>query len=143
MCSKCMILCTQSTVIRFLTYNLQVQKPIGSRGHLRPRWREFGPQVGNEAEEIVKDILTKDINLYEVCCQIRSCMDYSQRLQLYHSLYHSAHATDRFRARSMHSSVQAMTATIAFWRLTQVRLMTMSRKQPRKSSRQCLAQPRM
>ena len=46
----------------------------------------FGPQAGNEAEEIVKELLTKDINLYEVCGQIRSCMDYSQRLQLYHYL---------------------------------------------------------
>ena len=48
--------------------------------------RNFGPQAGNEAEEIVKDLLTKDFNLYEVCGQIRSCMDYSQRLQLYHYL---------------------------------------------------------
>ena len=48
--------------------------------------RNFGPQAGSEAEEIVKELLTKDINLYEVCGQIRSCMDYSQRLQLYHYL---------------------------------------------------------
>ena len=48
--------------------------------------RNFGPQAGNEAEEIVKDLLTKDFNLYEVCTQVRSCMDYSQRLQLYHYL---------------------------------------------------------
>ena len=48
--------------------------------------RNFGPQAGNESEEIVKGLLTKDINLYEVCGQIRSCMDYSQRLQLYHYL---------------------------------------------------------
>ena len=48
--------------------------------------RTFGAQAGNEAEEIVKDLLTKDFNLYEVCGQIRSCMDYSQRLQLYHYL---------------------------------------------------------
>ena len=48
--------------------------------------RNFGPQAGNEAEEIVKDLLSKDFNLYEVCGQIRSCMDYSQRLQLYHYL---------------------------------------------------------
>ena len=48
--------------------------------------RNFGPQAGNEAEEIVKEILSKDFNLYEVCSQIRSCMDYSQRLQLYHYL---------------------------------------------------------
>ena len=48
--------------------------------------RNFGPQAGNEAEEIVKDLLSKDFNLYEVCTQVRSCMDYSQRLQLYHYL---------------------------------------------------------
>lgn len=48
--------------------------------------RNFGPQAGNEASEIVTDIISKDFNLYEVCSQIRSCMDYSQRLQLYHYL---------------------------------------------------------
>jgi DnaJ like chaperone protein len=48
--------------------------------------KNFGPQAGNEAEEIVKELLAKDINLYEVCGQIRSCMDYSQRLHLYHYL---------------------------------------------------------
>ena len=48
--------------------------------------RNFGPQAGNETEEIVKEILSKDFNLYEVCTQVRSCMDYSQRLQLYHYL---------------------------------------------------------
>ena len=48
--------------------------------------RNFGPQAGNEAEEIVKNILSKDFNLYEVCRQVRSCMDYSQRLQLFHYL---------------------------------------------------------
>ena len=46
----------------------------------------FGPQAGLEAEEIVKELLDKDYNLYEVCTQIRSCMDYSQRLQLLHYL---------------------------------------------------------
>ena len=48
--------------------------------------RNFGAQAGNEAEEIVRELLNKDYNLYEVCGQIRSCMDYSQRLQLYHYL---------------------------------------------------------
>ena len=45
--------------------------------------RNFGAQAAEEAEEIVKDIMQKDFNLYEVCSQIRSCMDYSQRLQLF------------------------------------------------------------
>ena len=48
--------------------------------------RNFSPQAGNDAEQIVKDLNNKDFNLYEVCMQIRSCMDYSQRLQLYHYL---------------------------------------------------------
>ena len=57
----------------------------------RSRFREFfaanfGAQAANEAEEILNEILQKDFNLYEVCSQIRSCMDYSQRLQLYHFL---------------------------------------------------------
>ena len=46
----------------------------------------FGPQAGDEAEKIVTDLLSKDFTLYEVCGQIRTCMDYSQRLQLYHYL---------------------------------------------------------
>ena len=48
--------------------------------------RNFGAQAGNEAEKIIRELLNKDYNLYEVCGQIRSCMDYSQRLQLYHYL---------------------------------------------------------
>ena len=57
----------------------------------RTRFREFfvanfGAQAATEAEEILDQILQKDFNLHEVCAQIRSCMDYSQRLQLYHYL---------------------------------------------------------
>lgn len=48
--------------------------------------RNFGAQAAVEAEAIIKELLQKDYNLYEVCGQIRSCMDYSQRLQLYHFL---------------------------------------------------------
>lgn len=48
--------------------------------------RNFGPQAGDEAEKIMQELLGKEFNLYEVCVQIRSCMDYSQRLQLYHYL---------------------------------------------------------
>ena len=44
--------------------------------------RNFGTQAGNEACEVVQELVQKDFNLYEVCGQIRSCMDYSQRLQL-------------------------------------------------------------
>ena len=48
--------------------------------------RNFGANAAEEAEEIVKDLLKKDFNIYEVCGQIKSCMNYSQRLQLFHFL---------------------------------------------------------
>lgn len=48
--------------------------------------RNFGAQAANEAEKIVKEIVHKDFNIYEVCGQVRSYMDYSQRMQLYHYL---------------------------------------------------------
>ena len=48
--------------------------------------RNFGIQAGYEAEEIVKELINKDFNLYEVCGQISLHMDYSQRLQLFHYL---------------------------------------------------------
>ena len=48
--------------------------------------RNFGTQAANEVDEILEELLQKDYNLYEVCGQIRSCMDYPQRLQLYHFL---------------------------------------------------------
>ena len=62
--------------------------------------RNFGTQAGNEAEEILKDLLSRDFNLYEVCTQVRSCMDYSQRLQLYHYLV-SLGACDGFHQREI------------------------------------------
>ena len=48
--------------------------------------KNFGSNASDQAEEIVRELIHKDINLYEVCVQVRSCMDYSQRLQLFHYL---------------------------------------------------------
>ena len=48
--------------------------------------KNFGANAAQDAENIVKELINKDFNLYEVCLQVRSCMDYSQRLQLYHYL---------------------------------------------------------
>ena len=62
--------------------------------------RNFGAQAGSEAEEVLKELLTKDYNLFEVCSQIRSCMDYPQRLQLYHYLVSLA-ACDGFHQREV------------------------------------------
>lgn len=48
--------------------------------------KNFGNQAADEAEEVARGLLNKDFNLYDVCIQVRSCMEYSQRLQLYHYL---------------------------------------------------------
>jgi DnaJ like chaperone protein len=48
--------------------------------------KNFGANAAQEVEEIIQELIRKDFNLYEVCVQVRSCMDYSQRLQLYHYL---------------------------------------------------------
>lgn len=48
--------------------------------------RNFGVQAAEEAVKIVEDLTHKEFNIYEVCGQVRSCMDHSQRLQLFHYL---------------------------------------------------------
>lgn len=46
----------------------------------------FGQQAAVEAENVIQELLRKDIDLQEVCHQIRACMDHSQKLQLYQFL---------------------------------------------------------
>ncbi len=46
----------------------------------------FGEQAASEAESIVRQLMAKDINIYSVGAQIRTYMNYSQRLQLFQYL---------------------------------------------------------
>ena len=48
--------------------------------------RNFGPRAAEDSVEIITQIIDKPFNLYDVCDQIKSCMDHSQRLQLFHYL---------------------------------------------------------
>ena len=48
--------------------------------------KNFGPRAAEEAEEIIKELVNKDFNVYEVCGQVRSCMDHSQRVILFQYL---------------------------------------------------------
>ena len=48
--------------------------------------KNFGPRAADEAEEIIKELVNKDFNVYEVCDQVRSCMDHSQRVILFQYL---------------------------------------------------------
>ena len=48
--------------------------------------RIFGPQAAEVSVDILTQIIYKPFNLYDVCDQIKSCMDHWQRLQLFHYL---------------------------------------------------------
>lgn len=47
----------------------------------------YGEQVTMELLQVLRDVLNKDIPLYEVCTQIKSNMTYASRLELLHFLY--------------------------------------------------------
>ncbi|MEF9986408.1 MAG: TerB family tellurite resistance protein [Bacteroidales bacterium] len=54
--------------------------------------RNFGEQATGEALKILKELLEKEIDLPQVCAQIKLYMDSSQRLQLLHFLVGIAQA---------------------------------------------------
>jgi len=49
--------------------------------------QQFGTEQAHEQILVLRDILKQEINLYEVCNQIKAYMDYSSRLQLIHFLF--------------------------------------------------------
>ena len=55
--------------------------------------QNFGEEAAEQAKDIIKGLMEKDINVYEVCSQIKMYMNYSQRLQLFHYLVDSRRAT--------------------------------------------------
>lgn len=61
----------------------------------------FGHDSASEAMTILKDLLSKDIPLYQVCDQIRANMDYSSRLQLIHFLFGIAGADGKIHEREL------------------------------------------
>lgn len=50
----------------------------------------FGDQAATEADNMLNNLLRQDINIYQVGAQIRTNMNYSQRLQLFHYLVNLA-----------------------------------------------------
>ncbi|MCF8227810.1 MAG: TerB family tellurite resistance protein [Bacteroidales bacterium] len=63
--------------------------------------RQFGQQAAAEQVRVLGEILKRDINLYEVCGQIRANMDYSSRLQLLHFLFGISSADGQFHPREV------------------------------------------
>ena len=57
--------------------------------------RNFGEDAADQAKDIIKGLMDKDINVYEVGAQIRLYMNYSQRLQLFHYLVALAQSDNR------------------------------------------------
>ncbi|HPE87006.1 MAG: TerB family tellurite resistance protein [Bacteroidales bacterium] len=49
--------------------------------------KQFGINKSEQYILLLRDILQQEINLYEVCAQVRTNMDYSGRLQLLHYLF--------------------------------------------------------
>ncbi len=47
----------------------------------------FGKEAATEALQLLKDVLSQEIPVYEVTSQIKQNLDYSSRLQLIHFLY--------------------------------------------------------
>jgi DnaJ like chaperone protein len=54
--------------------------------------QQFGPGIAQQALQMLRDLLQKDIPTGPVCAQIRMNMNYSQRLALLHFLHSVAHA---------------------------------------------------
>jgi len=49
--------------------------------------KQFGVDNANENIRLLKEILNQNINVFDVCLQIKHYMDYSSRLQLLHFLF--------------------------------------------------------
>lgn len=49
--------------------------------------KQFGVDNANENVKLLKEILNQNINVFDVCLQIKHYMDYSARLQLLHFLF--------------------------------------------------------
>ena len=54
--------------------------------------QQFGARIAQEALQMLRDLMDKDIPVGPVCAQIRMNMNYSQRLALLHFLFSLAHA---------------------------------------------------
>lgn len=74
--------------------------------------KNFGEDSVQEAMRILRGLLEKDVNIYEVGPQIATYMNYSQRLQLFHYLVQIAMADGEF-AKSEKSVLEAIGATIS------------------------------
>ncbi len=59
-------------------------------------WRNFGDDAVSDAVKIMNESLAQDINIYAVGEQIKTYMNYSQRLQLFHYLAQIANADGEF-----------------------------------------------
>jgi len=63
--------------------------------------RQFGPQEAQRNMSLLKEILKQEINILEVCTQIRTYMDYSSRLQLVHFLFGIARADGDYNPKEV------------------------------------------
>ncbi len=62
---------------------------------------QFGEAKALEQIQLLKEILTKDIPLYEVCVQIKQFMPHAQRLQIIHYLFGISKADGHVHVREL------------------------------------------
>jgi DnaJ like chaperone protein len=60
--------------------------------------QQFGTDIAQQALQMLRDLLQKDIPVGPVCGQIRANMNYSQRMALLHFLFSIAHADGELHA---------------------------------------------
>ena len=63
--------------------------------------RNFGQETASEQILVLREILKQDINIYEVCNQVRTYMEYASRLQLLHFLFGISSADGQFHPREV------------------------------------------
>ena len=73
--------------------------------------KNFGDAAVPEATRILNQLLSQDVNIYQVGPQIATYMNYSQRLQLFHYLVQLALADGEF-SKSEKSVLEAIGSTI-------------------------------
>ncbi len=63
--------------------------------------KQFGLDTANEKINLLKEILKQNINVLDVCLQIRHYMDYASRLQLLHFLFGISMADGQLHSKEL------------------------------------------
>jgi DnaJ like chaperone protein len=84
----------------------------GELGHVRKFFaRQFGPAHSAELLRLLRDVLKRDVQLREVCAQIRGHLSHPERLQIMHYLIGLAHSDGNIHVAE-HRVLEAIAADL-------------------------------